>query len=300
VTFVENVSEKTGLDPSTVWRDLQIASGIPKEVRDILRNTDVANSKRDLLRIVKLPQEEQRAVAEMIAQGEPLVSSAIRKVKAELAAQDPATQPPGVEIILGDFAEVGDQIPDESVSLVFTDPPYASSAVHLYGPLAELSARVLKPGGSLICYVGHHNLPEVFDLITPHLKYWWAVALLNTISAINPGRHVEIKWKPLLWFVKGSSPAIEHCIADTVRPSGLDKTYHEWQQSPAEAEYFIDKLTQPGEVVFDPMAGTGTTLVAAYGLGRRAIGIEIEGAKIDIIRRRLQNAKDNSPEVSHR
>ena len=45
--------------------------------------------------------------------------------------------------------------------------------------------------------------------------------------------------------------------------------------------------TNPGDLVIDPMVGSGTTLRAAADLGRRAIGIEINPEYCDLIRRRL-------------
>ena len=45
--------------------------------------------------------------------------------------------------------------------------------------------------------------------------------------------------------------------------------------------------TKPGDLVIDPMAGSGITLRAAADLGRRAIGIEINPQYCDLTRRRL-------------
>ena len=45
--------------------------------------------------------------------------------------------------------------------------------------------------------------------------------------------------------------------------------------------------TNPGDLVIDPMVGSGTTLRAAADLGRRAIGIEINPEYCGIIRRRM-------------
>jgi hypothetical protein len=45
---------------------------------------------------------------------------------------------------------------------------------------------------------------------------------------------------------------------------------------PAVATAAISGLTEPGELVFDPMCGAGTTLVEAMHLGRAAVGVDIE------------------------
>ena len=50
--------------------------------------------------------------------------------------------------------------------------------------------------------------------------------------------------------------------------------------------------TLPGDLVFDPCAGTGTALVEAKQLGRKSIGIEIDPAYVKLIRKRLNSLRE--------
>ena len=65
------------------------------------------------------------------------------------------------DLKFGPMQEKGFEIADNSVELILTDPPYNEESIPLYGELAKLAQRVLKPGGSLITIIGHYALFKI-------------------------------------------------------------------------------------------------------------------------------------------
>jgi len=68
------------------------------------------------------------------------------------------------------------------------------------------------------------------------------------------------------------------------------------QKPVAACEYMIRTYTNPGDVVLDSCMGSGTTGVAAVGLGRKFIGIEVDPEMFEIADRRISACYGNNPQ----
>jgi DNA modification methylase len=59
------------------------------------------------------------------------------------------------------------------------------------------------------------------------------------------------------------------------------------------AQEFIEFFTKAGQMVFDPMAGTGSTLIASLRAGRGSIGIELNPTYAEVARNLVRAEKDH-------
>lgn len=185
------------------------------------------------------------------------------------------------KVIIKSLADITpEEIPDESVDAIITDPPYPRDYIDLFNDLGALAARVLKPGGSMIALVGQSYLPQYIDLLSRHLDYHW------TIGVHMPGgqavqlwtKEVNTFWKPALWFTKG--PRDGQWQSDFIRTdaNNNDKAHHHWGQSEQLTLGLVERGSLRGDTVLDPFMGGGTTGVVCQGTGRKFVGVEVDEA----------------------
>jgi site-specific DNA-methyltransferase (adenine-specific) len=198
----------------------------------------------------------------------------------------------------GDFAAVANQIQNDSIDAIITDPPYPKEFLPVFEVLAREAARILKPGASLVVMSGQYHLPEVIEMMARHMRYQW------TLAYLTPGgqapqifqRNVNTFWKPVLWFVKGDydGPWIGDVCKSEVNDN--DKRFHEWGQSESGMVGLVERFSKPNDIVLDPFCGGGTTGVVSIKLGRRFIGVDLDESSIKITGARINAiANETSP-----
>jgi len=171
--------------------------------------------------------------------------------------------------------------------------------------------RVMKDGSFLFL---HHNMPFLIkygDLIQKCGFEYKGTVAWNKRFAIGGGLKTTMKreWEPISYFSKGKAefnpvkvmrgkPGKEE-LADRKRISEIvdwvfslkkaEKCGHPTQKPVKLAEQVINLTTKPGDVIFDPFGGSGTTGVAALNLGRKAVIVELDSGFFEIAKKRIEN-----------
>jgi hypothetical protein len=181
-------------------------------------------------------------------------------------------------------------IPDNSVDVIITDPPYPKAFLPLYSELAVFAKRVLKPNGSLVALSGNLYIEECLRRFSEHLEYRWIVCFgsLNRPGSVQINTAIIQKqmWKPVLVY---SKPPLKRLSItyDFVESPAPEKSLYEWQQSVPPFEELVRLFSKEGDTVCDPMMGVGTTGIAAVRNKRRFIGIEMDKERFKISKARI-------------
>lgn len=236
-----------------------------------------------------------------------------------------------------DCVKVLQSLKNESVDLIFADPPFNLDKTYDDGINDNLSMsgyinwcyqwineciRVLRPGGSIFIY----NIPKwgayFSEFLNKRLTMRSWISVDMKFSLPLAGRLYPAHYS-LLYYIKGDKPNVfnnqriplqtcRHCggeikdyggYKNKMNPNGVNVSdvwtdiypvRHRSQKNRAYNELSIKMLdrvismaSNPGDVVFDPFGGSGTTYVVAELLGRKWIGSEL--GNCDIITTRFKN-----------
>ena len=241
------------------------------------------------LEVIKKRNEELTSV-QFLSLASYLQRQRDRETRRESAANDAKDMLPDkrMQIIHGDFREVLDDIPDNSVDLIFTDPIYLKENLDDWSDLSLFASQKLKIGKLLVCYSSTNILDESIKRLSEHLKYVWTMAVVYP-SAKKPHHvyRIDGRWKPILMFSNGIYQPDLQWICDVLGGDGITKEHHEWEQGIQEAEYIIKNLSFEHDLIVDPFLGSGTTALASKRLNRRFMGSDVDINAINITLSRL-------------
>lgn len=201
------------------------------------------------------------------------------------------------QIVTGDARVLAERLPEASVDLVFTDPPYPKQYDGAFCALGSFAGRVLKEGGRLLTLCGHYQIPLVLrELEQSGLVYDWIIAQAAPgKTAAMFQKRVWASWKPCLVFRKGTITSRYNFALDIFTETTVAfeqaKTFHKWGQGAPFFAYYIGRWSLPCDVVLDPFVGGGTVPAVCKMLGRHWIGFEIDADTAERARERVADTQ---------
>ena len=235
-----------------------------------------------------------------------------------------------INLMQGDCLERMKEIPNGSVDMVLTDPPYGTTqckwdSIIPLDPMWEQLKRVIKPNGAIVMTASQ---PFTTILIASNIKKFKYCLVWKKSRSTG---FLQAKFMPMkshediVVFVGSGKPTYnpqktsghkptnsakgcghsptfgaskerDYSGGDTTRnPKSIisfksERGLHPTQKPVALMEYLVKTYTNEGETVLDFAMGSGSTGVACKNLNRDFIGIELDESYFSIAKERIGNA----------
>ena len=218
----------------------------------------------------------------------------------------------------GDCLDVMISIPNETVDLIVTDPPYKvtsrgnsggtggilkeeinkkgmvfqHNSIKFTDWLVELY-RVAKNGSHTYIMVNNKNLKQMLnDVELAGFHIFKTLVWVKNTSITN--MYYMDTHEYIIFARKGVAKKINHCGSKSVLFFDNPRNKKHPTEKPVELmERLITNSSNLNETVLDPFAGSGATGVAAENTGRNSILIEEDPKYCKIIRNRMDNMQQN-------
>lgn len=209
-----------------------------------------------------------------------------------------------IKLILGDCLEVMRSIPDKSIDMVLTDPPYGIGKAEWdyidFFPFIENLymelMRLLKDNCMGFIWFPKKKIYELSKLTFPFDTF---ICTKNFSQSRSTDILIDC-WVPILMIANGKAKPQKVKglgknwfminTADTSKNSPRPKNIgHPTPKDPELCKYIIKCASKIGDTILDPFAGSFTTAVACRELHRNCIAIEINPKYYEIGKKRLDN-----------
>ena len=228
----------------------------------------------------------------------------------------------------GDCIEGMKTLPDNSVDMVLTDPPYGTTQ-NKWDTVVDMDAfweeikRVTKKNSAILIFTQMPFTATVVMSNPKMFRYEWICEKYNSTGFLNAKRMpLKCHENVLVFYEKlptynpqmmqgkphsrggtdrqsknyGSYADTKRIISNTYFPRDVLKVnwqdstrgLHPTQKPVSLCEYFIKTYSNKGDIILDPFIGSGTAAVAAINTERKYIGFEQDDKYFEVAKNRLE------------
>lgn len=218
----------------------------------------------------------------------------------------------------GDCLKIMKEIPEESINLIVTDPPYPTTSrgsagnsggmlqkeINKKGKVFNFNNinckeyapefyRILKNGSHCYIMTNHVNLIDMLNTFTNNGFHFIKSLIWDKGNKIM-GQYYMSQFEYILFFRKGKGKKINNCGTSDILSIKNIKTknkdgenLHDTEKPVELMKILIQNSSNENEIVLDPFMGIGSTGIACSKTNRDFIGIELDKQYFETAKERI-------------